>query len=528
MNEATHDQDLPALLQALCDQRPFAEPVETVEIAQTHISWILLTGDHAYKILKPVDLGFLDFSTLAKRKHCCEEALRLNRRHAPGIYLDVVAITGDESAPRINGDGPVLEYALKMQQFDRESELDKLAERDRLTESLIDKLAVEVAGFHALATTADTTSDAGSSVHVLNPVKENFAQIRSRITDDPDTLARLSELEHWSLSEFEKLEGVFNRRKLDGYVRECHGDMHLGNIVLIDQQPVIFDCIEFSEELRWIDVLNDLAFLIMDLHEHACPERAWRLLNRYLESSGDYAGCAVLPFYLVYRALVRAKVECIRLDQEASRDDATRDGYRRYVELASTFTTHPGLKLFMTCGVSGSGKTSVSQALLQGYGAIRIRSDVERKRLAGLKAEQASGSSSGGGLYSPEWTRRTYARLADLARGLVEAGFPVIVDATFLQTSFRAKFIDLARACRVTPLILHCYASEDCLRRRVSDRSDIGRDASEADVDVLESQLRKFESPGEDEQQYCISIDTEQPLDMDALLDEIAVVGCEH
>lgn len=511
---------LPVLVEALQKNASFPHPVDHTEIVETHISFILLTGSYAYKILKPVNLGFLDFSTLEKRKHCCEEALRLNRRHASDIYIDMVTISGDENAPVINGKGPVLEYAVRMVQFDRSMELDKLVIKKELSPALMDKLAVAIASFHEKADVAGPKSGMGTLPHILHPVMENYAQIRTCLQDDEQYNTRLMTLKQWSVDEFKKLEPLFNTRKSKGFIRECHGDMHLRNIVLINATPVIFDCIEFSEELRWIDVLNDFSFLIMDLDEHDCSELSQRLLNTYLEYTGDYSGLDVLRFYLVYRALVRAKVACIRLGQKG-KDEATRADYRRYIDLALAFTQKPAPVLFITCGLSGSGKTWMSQSLLEKWGAIRIRSDVERKRLQDLAATEKTGSSIGGGIYSTTITQDTYQRLNHLTIDVLNAGYSVIADATFQQSTFRRDFIELASARHVPIVILYCHASDNTLRQRVKSRSEQGKDASEADINVLEYQLKNFQALSENEQQYCIEIDTEDTLDMDAILNKI-------
>ncbi|MCK5498831.1 MAG: phosphotransferase, partial [Gammaproteobacteria bacterium] len=277
MSDRYTNDKLLALIQSLKASADFGHPVSQFEIVETHISYILLTGPYAYKFKKPVDLGFLDFSTLNKRKHYCEEELRLNRRHAAQLYLDVITITGDEQSPMINGKGPVLEYAVKMVQFDRSLELDKLVVREGLTPALIDKLATTIAAFHDEAEVADEKNDAGSLEYIWHPVAENFSQIKTRLQDDHHYSERLASLARLSEVELEKLKHAFQVRKTQGFIRECHGDMHLGNIVLINNEPVIFDCIEFSEDLRWIDVINDIAFLVMDLDEHDCSELSHRL-----------------------------------------------------------------------------------------------------------------------------------------------------------------------------------------------------------------------------------------------------------
>jgi len=455
------------LVSALQNPAVFSHPTERFEVIETHISLLLLTGPCVYKFLKPLDLGFLDFTSLQQRRHFCEEALRLNRRHAAEIYQDVVAITGDINNPEINGDGEVLEYALKMRQFDRNRELDKLAVKGKLTTAIIDRLATVIAGFHEKA----ESRTRGGTQCVIDPARQNLDHLEKALAGNPVYHDRIMQLQQWSYSEYERLQSTFESRMAEGFVRECHGDMHLGNIVLLDSEPVLFDCIDFSEPLRWIDVINDLAFLIMDLHEHEVIHHARRLLNRYLEISGDYAGLGVLRFYLVYRALVRAKIAAIRQHQH---DDASMDECHHYISLAGTFIKPVHPVLFITCGLPGSGKTRIGGQLLEYNGAVCIRSDVERKRLHGLAAGESSHSSLGADMYSADMSRRTYSRLAELARTVIDAGYSVIVDATFLDMAHRQTFMQLAGDHNVPFVILYCHAGEATLRQRILQRATAG------------------------------------------------------
>ena len=273
---------------ALLTPESFNHPVTRIELLETHISWVILTGPYAYKIKKPVNLGFLDFSTLAQRQHFCKEELRLNRRLAPDIYLDVILIRGTADSPHFGGAGDVIDYAVKMRQFPQAAQLDRLLQQDKLPSEYLDAIAEVVAQFHDNIEKASATSQYGEPAQVWQPVAENFAQIRERETRTA-LLKQLATLHDWSLSNFERLKPVFSQRKHDGFVRECHGDLHLRNIAWFEDKPLIFDCIEFNPDLRWIDVISDLTFLFMDLIDRAQPALAYRLLNRYLTHTGDYA-----------------------------------------------------------------------------------------------------------------------------------------------------------------------------------------------------------------------------------------------
>ena len=513
---------LPTALLHLLDPAAYAHPAASVRLIETHISWVLIAGEYAYKIKKPLDLGFLDFSTLAKRRFCCDEEIRLNRRLAPDIYLDVVAVTD----AGFTGAGETREWAVRMRAFPADATLDREAE---VTTEQIDAIAERVARFHGEIAVA--SSDYGSAEAVMHPVRENLRQIFAFISPPSDkatkqptkqaknacqvsaypqplppqgggaTLpsplggeglgergvtdqARLGHLETWSEQEHLRLLDHFDARKASAFIRECHGDLHLGNIAWVDHAPLIFDCIEFNPGLRFIDVISEVAFLCMDLIARGLEPLAWRFLNRYLEHTGDYAGLAGLRFYLVYRALVRAKVAGIRASQG---DAGSRAEMQRYLDLAERLTQTGRPALLLMHGFSGSGKSRLSQRLLQDLGAVRLRSDVERKRLFNLHA--LADSRAAGDIYTAEAGQRTFARLRELAGALLDLGFPVIVDATFLKLDHRAEFIALAETKALPWRIVSLQVDADTLRRRVARRQARADDASEADLAVLESQI---------------------------------------
>lgn len=497
------------LIAALAEPARYPHAVARVERLETHISWVLLAGEYAYKIKKPVNLGFLDFSTLEARRRCCEEELRLNRRTAPGLYLEVVPITGAAADPTLGGDAPAIEYAVKMRRFDQAGLLDRVAKRGELTPALVEAIAHGIAGFHAQVAVAGTDSPFGRPDHVTAPALANFEHVARLVGESPD-LALLAQLRKWTRREGERLAPAFAARKRDGFVRECHGDLHLGNIALVDGAPTPFDCIEFDAELRWIDVMNEVAFLVMDLFDHRLDGAAHGCLNAYLEATGDYGGLGVLRYYLVYRAMVRAKVACIRAHQPgvsgAARGESERE-YRGYFDLAERLSRPGRPALVLMHGLSGSGKTTVAQALLERIGAVRIRSDVERKRLHGLAAQARTQSAVGGGIYGAEATRRTYARLAEAAAAAARARWPAVVDATFLRRSERETFRALARDVGAPCAILSCTAPEAVLRERIAARARSGGDASEADLAVLARQLEVREPLDDEELRDTIVLD---------------------
>jgi len=505
------------LIAALLQAQVYAHPVRALELIETHISWIILTGDYVYKIKKPVNLGFLDFSTLAQRRHCCEEEVRLNRRLAPELYLGVVAVTGTPQQPRLDGPGAAIEYAVRMVQFPQQAQFDRMLARGALESRHIDAVAQLVAGFHRRADVAGAETVFGDPDAVWQPVEENFLQIRNAVGDDSAAPERLAALERWSRRSFDQLRAVIGQRKAGGCVCECHGDLHLRNLAWVDDKPLAFDCIEFNPALRWIDVISEVAFLVMDLQDHDQEGLARRFLNGYLEHGGDYAGVRMLPFYLVYRALVRAKVEAIRATQPGLAD-AGRTGMLRachgYLDLAERYTAGGRPVLIVTRGLSASGKTTLTQPLLEQLGAIRIRSDVERKRLFGLPAAADGQTAAGQGIYTAEAGKRTYDRLAELAGAVLEAGFSVIVDAACLEVERLAPFRSLAAARGLGFVILEFHAPADVLRARIAQRA---KGVSDANLDILEHQLASWRALPDSDAASCIRIDTQAPFDAVAL-----------
>jgi aminoglycoside phosphotransferase family enzyme/adenylate kinase family enzyme len=482
---------------------------------------MMLVGDIAYKIKKPVNLGFLDFSTLEKRHYYCEKELNLNRRLAPDLYLDVVAITGDSQHPEIGGNGPILEYAVRMQRFPGNGLLSQHI--DRLSPELVDGLAYKVADFHVGIDRVDEGSPWGSPELVYHPMQENFDRIKL-LEHEPEIKIQLDRLEQWARQTFTDLTGSMVARKAAGFVRECHGDMHLGNITLIDNEPVIFDGIEFSEELRWIDVISEISFLVMDLEKKGRKELAQRFLNSYLERTGDYDGLELLAFYKAYRALVRAKVASIRLSQndvaEEERPDLESD-LCDYINLAESYIQPGHPALVITHGVSGSGKSFASKLLAMWLPAVHIRSDVERKRLAGLRSDQDSDSEPGGGIYSDDASGKTYQRLLDLAEDLIAFGYIAIVDATFLKHEQRQLFADMADRMLVPFVILDMRVSKQVLRERVRERLEHGDGVSEANEEILDRQLGLDNYLLEDELSSMVIVTEDHPLSISEIKEKI-------
>lgn len=510
----------PLFIQAMLKPEFYDHPVDTCQLIETHISWVILTGDFAYKIKKPINLGFVDFSTLEKRKFYCEEELRLNRRLAPNIYLDVIPISGSAEKPVLTSKEKTFEYAVKMQQFSHNMQLDLVLDRNELRQDMIDSIANLIAQFHQHIERANSSSDFGNPEQVYKPAKENFIQLREHISDK-SKIDLLSKIEQWTEDTFNEIKNIFDQRKKKGFIRECHGDLHLRNLAWHENKPLAFDCLEFNENFRWIDVVSEIAFLIMDLNVHNQPELAQYFLNKYLELTGDYEGCSVLRFYLVYRVMVRAKVDAIRAAQagisQQESDEANAE-IVNYLKLALTYTHKTKPFIIITHGMSASGKSTITQPLLEKLGAIRIRADVERKRLFNIKSGQNSSSNIQQGIYTKQATHKTYLKLLDLSETIVDAGLPVIVDATFSTIEQRTLFKKLASQKQVRFIILNFIASEKTLKKRIRNRK---KDVSDADITVLENQIKNWQPIEQDEQTYSVSINTEEPLYIKQLLSRL-------
>ena len=419
-------------------------------------------------------------------------------------------VTGTDAAPRVGGNGPVLDYVVQMRQFDQSALLDRALKRHAVTAPLVASLARDVERFHANAIARK--SPAQDTQRVLTAALENFDELQALLVDG-ETRAALDDLRRWTLDTFKARTAAFEARDVRGFIRECHGDLHLGNIVLWEGRAIAFDCIEFNAQLRWIDVIDEVAFAAMDFTAHGRDDLACVFLNAYLEASGDYAGARCLPFYLVYRAMVRAKVNAIRASQSAiTAAERSRDlaACRRYIEVARMRSRKQSGALIITHGYAGSGKSTLARELVAELGAICIRSDVERKRLHGLDALAASASPAQGGIYAAAQTRKTYAVLLDSARHLVEAGFTAIVDATFLQAAQRAAFAALAVEAAVPFAIVDLDAPVDCLRARILHRAAARTDPSEANAVVLDAQLRHAQPLTKEELAVTVRVSSEQ------------------
>ena len=491
---------LPELITRLLAPARYPHPVDQVALEETHGAWVLLAGEWAYKIKKPVDYGFMDFSSLDKRRAACEAELRVNARFATddpasALYTEVWPILGSAQDPRW-GHGEAdstraIEFAVRMRRFESTQRLDRVVHQGALGAQHISAFARDWVAFQARATVADE-HDARSRPEVgLGFARDNLEGLLHAPLP-PAVRQQVHRLQHWTESTHSRLLPLLEARRAQGRVREGHGDLHLANLVLIHGRIVPFDAIEFNEDLRWVDVASDLAFLWMDLIAQRQSGLANWLLSEWLDASGDTEATQLWAYFACYRALVRAKVAALRAEQSAHAEPDLAE-CARYIALAETIATPPPARLIITHGLSGSGKSTAAQHLMCAPDAgptIRLRSDVERKRLFGLDALARSGSALNGDLYAPGAHVRTYEHLRQRSQALLSQGWTVIVDAAFLKQAERQAFAQLAQALHCPFAILACDAPPAVLRKRIAQRRELGQDPSEATETVLEQQLR--------------------------------------
>ena len=494
-------------IEQLLQAEAYPHPVAELSLRETHLSWVILTGEYAYKIKKPVRFEFVDFSTLELRQRYCEAELQLNRRLAPQLYLEVVPITHGERGLQIGGPGTPIEYAVRMRQFAVADELVSLLTTDQASVAEIMALAERLAHFHLRAPVPTPDDRAPGTRQLLDAVLGNISQLIAQL-EPASTAQSLRTLFAWCHDQAAAREPDLLLREQAGFIRECHGDLHSGNIVRFGSQLLPFDCIEFDVGLRLIDVMNDLAFLVMDLRYRGHNDLALVLLSRYLEVTGDYEGVQLLPFYCVYRALVRAKIDALTLQQQPQRKSVFQARLEQRIQAAIDWTRSPQPTLVLMHGASGSGKSWLSNRLVAALPAVRIRSDVERKRLAGIDAEQSAAAPVTQGIYSTQFSHRTYARLADCATHCLRAGCDVIVDAAFLEATDREVFQTLAQQLRAAFVIVSCQADPITLADRILQRGREHPDPSDATLAVLDVQLRNFQPFAAHEQPHVIVVDT--------------------
>ncbi|MEG4589450.1 AAA family ATPase [Microcoleus sp. MOSTC5] len=509
---------LPPLIQQMLQPGFYPHGVtEPVQLIQTHASFVLLTGDYTYKIKKPVNFGFFDYSTLEKRQHFCTQELLMNRRTVPEIYLEVLPIiqSGDSfqlgrNLPAITPAEVVVEYALKMREFPQDSLLLSLLEHGLLTEQLMADLGREVAKFHSTAISNSYIRRFGEVNQIRKAIENNYL-ISQKYIGGPQTQVQFQETKDYTDAFFEKNQELFGRRIANNKIRECHGDLHLRNIAFWQDKILLFDCIEFNEDFRFVDVMYDVAFTVMDLESRGRRDLGNAFLNTYIEQTGDWEGLQLLPLYLSRQAYVRAKVTSLMLDDAAistAEKAEISQTAAHYYKLAWQYTQPRQGKLILMSGLSGSGKSTAARYLARRTGAIHIRSDAVRKHLGGISLNERGGQD----LYSDEMTAQTYGRLLELGRILTDRGWDVILDAKFDRQNLRTDAIDRAQSHRLPLQIVYCTAPIEVLRERLQQRRG---DIADATAELLSSQQAAFEPFTEKEQISVNVVDTAQDLEVE-------------
>jgi len=489
--------DKPPLITALLSPTCYPHACSEIRLIETHISWVILTGEYAYKIKKPLNLGFLNFDSLEKRHHYCKEELRLNQRLAPQIYRDMVAIYYDNQHVFVAKQHPeAIEFAVRMNQFSQTQMLESCLQRHSIENRHIEQLANDIAHFHLTISHHQINTHHGSVSTIQHAMEDNFHHIKQCL---PDTV--LNELHQSTLKTYQSLQPMMEQRLQRGFVRECHGDMHLGNMVMLEDRITLFDCIEFNPDFFWIDVMSDIAFLLMDLQQRGYSEWANYLLNHYLSNTGDYAGLPLLPLYQSYRAMVRAKVNAILIQQHGDAKDqqTALESVNAYLQLAHQFIQPSSGALIITRGLSGSGKSYLCQQLAPKLNAIHLRSDVERKRIFSMNANTDTCIPLTQKYYSPQANQTTYQHLITISKLLIEHGFTVLVDATFIAPEDIEHFQQLAAEKRCAFAILQLDAHPQQLHNNILQRQQNTNDPSDADLNVLTKQQQRYQPLEENE-----------------------------
>ena len=503
----------------LLNEAAFPHPVSEMRLLETHISWIILTGEFAYKIKKPVSFDFVDYSTLEQRKINCQKEVELNSRYCPAIYLDVVPIflkreqlTVGECFADSHQESPV-EFAVKMREFSQQSILAQLLRDSKLSPERMEQFAATVAEFHRQEPPVPVGDLEREAEKLHAEVKDNFDVLQPSLSGTAQA-ATLESISAWTEKTYQRILPGIKDRIQNGFLKSCHGDLHLNNIILFEDKLVPFDGIEFNPHLQTIDTLNEVAFLFMDLMAHGHGAHAWRFLNTYLELEGGYESLDVFRFFSVYRAMVRAKVAWINCQscaasthnpswvKERSADEEPGDKKRRepahawdhYLEFAEKVVTENKPTLTITFGFSGSGKSTKALQQVEKDGGIRIRSDVLRMQ---LKNKDLSAP-----LYSDTTSDQVYRDLRDQSRLILNAGFSVVADATFLSRKHRKWFRELASELNIDFQILACQADTEVLRSRIKSRAN---DPSEATVQVLQKQVENHDPLDAQEQSLIVS-----------------------
>jgi uncharacterized protein len=512
---------LPAGLAGLLHPQAYPHAVHDIVLVETPISWVLLTGEFAYKIKRPVRYPFVDLRSRQRRAFLCQEEVRLNRRFAADLYLGTSPICLEGTILRVGGAGEPIETAVRMRQFDRSEELDRLLEDDRVDPAQLAGFGEELADIHStmpIARAADPWGQPDAVAELLRRNLEECIEAIRGLNTRFDAAAGRAALD-------ERLEAARDwlaERRSGAHVRECHGDLHCGNIVRLSARLTPFDCIEFEPAFRWIDVADEIGFVIADMEARGRALHAHAFLSGYLERSGDYGACTHLGLYKAHRSWVRAKVEALRAQNAPEGTEASRARQQccRYLECAPRFLAPRRGALILMYGLSGSGKTWLARRLAPELSAVHLRSDIERNRPSVRHGADSDGTNT----YADEQRRRIYLHLAESAKRVIEGGYTVLVDATFQSRQDRALFRDLACELKIEPIVIHCQAPDTILVQRIQQRAVQGGDRSQATVEVLHQQQRSVEAITPAEGLRVIEAMTTDPNTLASIVRQLGVL----
>jgi len=486
----------------------YGSDVRAVTLLQTHISFVALTGEYAYKIKKPVNFGFLDFSTLEKRKHFCEEEIRLNKRLCPDIYLDVVPITIENNRVSIDGSGEIIDYAVKMKEFSQEKLMTNLLQKNKIDEEVLDKIIDVLVNFYNFSERSKEIDQFGTVKSIKINTDENFEQTKSviGITISRYIYDYIKDVTNKFLEQNKK---IFDGRIKDGFICDCHGDLHSGNIVVNKSDICIFDCIEFNKRFRYSDIASDIGFLAMDLDFLGHPYFSSYLIEKYVEQSGDSHIFDVLNFYKCYRAYVRGKVTGFKLNDPNIGDlEKEKAIYivKKYFDLAFYYAKLCSLDLkrdkkpilFVTSGLTGTGKTTISRKIHVDYTAHLISTDAVRKEIEGIDKFERHHDAYNTGLYSPEKMVRTYKEVLKKAESYLKKGQNVVLDATFKTRNLRDTVKKLAEETNSNYMFLYCNCPEEVVKEYLETRIK-KKSISDGRWEIYVKQKDSFEKLDKDE-----------------------------
>ncbi|NOS36040.1 MAG: AAA family ATPase [Deltaproteobacteria bacterium] len=513
--------ELPEVIKALLNPAAYPEKPPGVELRQTHISYLFFTPEFVYKVKKPVNFGFLDFTTLRKRRFYCEQEVTLNGRLAEDVYIEVVAIKKGKGGIGVGGEGRTVEYAVKMKRLPHEMMLNEMLEDSRITDEMVREIGRVIGRFHLKIPSTSEISRFGLPDLLTKNTEENFSQTkkyRARTVSSE----QFERIEDFTRGMLEKREGLFNKRVEGGYIKELHGDLHADHVCITDSIK-IFDCIEFNERFRYSDVVSDMAFLAMDFDCYNRHDLSRLFGLAYFETTEDPLGKELLNFYKCYRAYVRGKVESFKLDEEEVSDEekeVSRLHAMRYFHLADLYATG-GFRptVIVVCGLTGTGKTTVAAALSRKLGVGLHSSDVVRKELAGIEPEERRLDRFEEGIYRSAFTEQTYAELIRRGRTSLQEGRSIILDATFSRAAHREAVVKVAKEAGANLHFIECTACEDVIKVRLEKRLGEKGAVSDGRWEIYERQrgiCEKIDEPH-------VTVDTSKPIE-ESLFRLLAVI----